>query len=269
MMATTAPALGEIEELQRGFGALANQISSHVAAREGAESARRERMGNISHDLRTPLAALQGYLETLQMKDATLSPAQRQQYLGTAMRRAARLNTLISSLFELAKLDSIEAKPRIEPFSLAELVQDETQQFAQAAQNKGVHLRMQLSEDLPMVVGDIGLIERVLENLLSNALRHTPQGGEVSVALSPFHENGWRYVQVEVSDNGEGIAAADLPRVFDRSFRAGTDSEGAGLGLTITKRILELHDETIEVRSELGKGATFRFRLWVPESKEK
>ncbi len=262
--AATPPAQGEIEELQRGFGALANCISAHVAARERAEVSRRERMGNISHDLRTPLAALQGYLETLQMKDATLSPAQRQQYLATAMRRAARLNTLISSLFELAKLDSSEAKAQLEPFSLAELVQDEMQEFARAAQAKGVRLHTRLPKDLPMVNGDIALIERALENLLSNALRHTPQGGEVSVTLSPCHENERRCVQVEVRDSGEGIAAADLPRIFDRSFRAGTEGEGAGLGLAITKRILELHGETIEVRSEPNQGATFWFRLWAP-----
>ena len=263
--ATPPPARDEIEELQRGFAALANCVSQHVAARERAETSRRERLGNISHDLRTPLAALQGYLETLQMKDATLSPAERQQYLGTAMRRAARLNTLIAALFELAKLDSIEAKPQLEPFSLAELVQDEVQQFAITAQSKGVLLQTQLPEDLPMVSGDIGLIERALENLLSNALRHTPQGGEVAVALSPCQQNGRRCVQVEVRDNGEGIAASDLPHIFDRSFRADNNSEGAGLGLAITKRILELHGETIEVRSQPNQGATFSFRLWTIE----
>ena len=235
--AATAPARGEIAELQRGFVALAQCVSSHVSARERAETARRERMGNISHDLRTPLAALQGYLETLQMKDATLSPAQRQQYLGIAMRRAARMNTLIAALFELAKLDSSEAKAQLEPFSLAELVQDELQEFALAAHNKGVRLQTQLPQNLPMVNGDIALIERVLENLLSNALRHTPSGGEVLVALSPCQQNGRRCVQVEVRDSGEGIAQADLARIFDRSFRADNNSEGAGLGLAITKRI--------------------------------
>lgn len=223
--AATPPARDEIEELQRGFAVLAGCISSNVAARERAETARRERMGNISHDLRTPLAALQGYLETLQMKDATPSPAERQKYLGIAMRRAARLNTLIASFFELAKLDAREAAAHIEPFSLAELVQDEVQQFALAAQRKGVHLRTQLPENLPMVIGDIGLIERALENLLSNALRHTPQGGEVSVSLESCRENGWRYVQVEVRDNGEGIAPAHLSRIFDRNFRADDNSE--------------------------------------------
>ncbi len=262
----TRPAHNEIEELQIGFAALADCISSHVAARERAESARRELMGNISHDLRTPLAALQGYLETLQMKDATLSDEERQRYLGIAMRRTARLNTLIGSLFELAKLDAGEAQPNMEAFSLAELVQDEVQQFALAAQAKNVELQTRLPPNLPLVMGDIRLIERALENLLDNALRHTPAGGHVCVALSPCREGGRRCARVEVRDSGAGIAPADLPHIFERSFRAvstsKTHSEGAGLGLAITKRILELHGSAIEVSSAPGEGASFAFRLW-------
>ena len=263
-LAAPHPARDEIEKLEQNFAALADCVSAHVAARARTEAARRELMGNISHDLRTPLAALQGYLETLHMKDASLAPDERQLYLATAMRRTARLNTLIGALFELAKLDAGEAAPNMETFSLAELVQDEVQQFALAAQNKGVQLRMQLPENLPLVVGDIGLIERALENLLSNALRHTPAGGEVRVALQPCQENGRRCARVEVRDNGEGIAASDLPHIFERRFRADNASEGAGFGLAITKRILELHDSTVEVCSQPDEGASFAFRLWAP-----
>ena len=264
--AATSSATGdEIARLQRNFAALAGCVSDHVAARERAENSRRELMGNISHDLRTPLAALQGYLETLQMKDTALSSQERQLYLGTAMRRAARLNTLIGSLFELAKLDAGEAKPRIEPFSLAELVQDELQQFTLAAEQKSVRLQAHFTDGLPMVNGDIALIERVLENLLSNALRHTPTGGLVSVRLTPCQQNGRSCVQVEVRDSGEGIAPADLPHIFERSFRANPGGEGAGLGLAITKRILELHGSAVEVQSAPGEGASFSFRLWARE----
>ena len=258
------PARDEIEKLEQGFAALANCVSAHVAARERAETSRRELMGNISHDLRTPLAALQGYLETLQMKDAALSPAQRERYLEVAMRRAARLNTLIGSLFELAKLDAGEAKPQLEAFSLAELVQDEVQQFALAAQTKGVQLQTQLPDDLPMVWGDIGLIERALENLLDNALRHTEAGGAVCVALAPCQENGRRCARVQVRDSGAGIAPEILPHIFERSFRANSTDQGAGLGLAITKRILELHGSSVEVSSAPGQGAAFSFRLWTP-----
>ena len=261
------PARDEIENLGQNFAALAGVVSAHVAARERAEAMRRELMSNISHDLRTPLAALQGYLETLQMKDATLSTEERQIYIGTAMRRAARLNALIGSLFELAKLDAGEAKPQLEPFSLAELVQDEIQQFALAAERKGIKLQTQLPEDLPMVLGDIGLIERALENLLDNALRHTSAGGTVCVSLAPCEEEGRRCVRVEVRDSGEGIAPEHLPHIFERSFRVVQGGEGAGLGLAITKRILELHGGQVQVQSAPGKGAAFWFRLWEPPAK--
>ena len=267
--AATSPATGakgdEIARLQRDFGLLSQCVSQHVAARERAETTRRELMSNISHDLRTPLAALQGYLETLHMKDELLSAPERQSYLATALRRVARLNALIGSLFELAKLDAGEARPQFESFSLAELVQDETQQFALAAQHKGVQLQALQSENLPMVVGDIGLIERALENLIDNALRHTPAGGEVYVSLWPCQHNGRAGVRVEVSDSGEGIAASDLPHIFERNFRVAQSNEGAGLGLAITKRILELHGGTVEVESELGRGTRFSFQLWAPQ----
>lgn len=267
MTATAGAGMGagdEIARLHRNFAALSRCVSGHVAARERAETTRRQLMSNISHDLRTPLAALQGYLETLHMKDESLSAQERQLYLHTAMKRVARLNSLIGSLFELAKLDAVEARPQLEPFSLAELVQDETQQFALAAQHKGVQLQALQPEDLPMVLGDIGLIERALENLLDNALRHTPQGGSVCISLRRCEEKGRQCVQVQVRDNGEGIAPADLPHIFERNFRVSDGNAGAGLGLAITKRILELHDETVEVQSELGKGTTFSFRLWAP-----
>ena len=259
------PAKGdEIARLQWNFMGLAQCVSQHVAARERAETTRRHLMSNISHDLRTPLAALQDYLETLHMKDALLSAPERKNYLTTAMRRVARLNALIGSLFDLAKLDAGEAQPQLEPFSLAELVQDETQQFALAAQRKGVQLQALQSEDLPMVTGDIGLIERALENLIDNALRHTASGGKIIVSLSRCQEKGRQCVRVQVSDTGEGIAPTDLPHIFERNFRAAQSEEGAGLGLAITKRILELHDGTVEVESELGKGTSFSFRLWAP-----
>ena len=251
------PARDEIEKLGQNFAVLMGVVSAHVAARERSDATRRELMSNISHDLRTPLAALQGYLETLQMKDATLSPAERQQYLGTAMRRVARLNALIGSLFELAKLDAGEAEPQLEPFSLAELVQDEIQQFALAAQRKGVNLQTQLPPNLPLVLGDIGLIERALENLLDNALRHTPAGGTACVFADACQEAKRQCVRVEVRDSGEGIAPEDLPHIFERNFRVVKGGEGAGLGLAITKRILELHGGQVEVQSAPGAGAAF------------
>lgn len=255
----------EIAHLETAFSQMAAQIGAQVKSLEVADTNRREAVSNVSHDLRTPLAALQGYLETLSMKAGALSPEQEREYLAIAIKHAERLGKLISALFELVKLDSLEMEPNWEPFSLPELVQDVAQQFQLAAEKKGVQLQTELPQ-LPMAVADIGLVERALENLLENALRHTPEGGIVTVAL---HRKGGR-VQIVVADNGEGIAPDDLPRIFQRSFRAARhkgefaqtqNDEGAGLGLAITKRIAELHESEIDVQSTLGQGATFSFSL--------
>jgi signal transduction histidine kinase len=166
----------EIGQLQEAFARLSNRVGGQVQTLQQADIHRREAVSNVSHDLRTPLAALQGYLETLLMKEGQLSPEQQHQYLQTAMQHAQRLDKLITALFELAKLDSPEMRPNWEDFSLAELAQDVVQQFALAAEKKEVQMHLDFAEDLPFVRADIGLVERALENLLENALRHTPHG---------------------------------------------------------------------------------------------
>lgn len=265
----------EISHLESAFSQMAARIRAHVASRALAEQERREAISNVSHDLRTPLAALQGYLETLLMKENQLSADEQRAYLQTAIRHSERLGKLVASLFELAQLDSRDMEPNLEEFSLAELMQDAVQQRQLVAQEKGVRLETRFSTGTPSFVrADIGLIERALENLIENALRHTPRGGLVTVGLEVQGE----CVAVKVADNGTGIAAEDLPHVFDRSYRAAptiaeesaveespaetTSIEThAGLGLAITKRIVELHGGEIEAQSAPGEGATFTFTL--------
>lgn len=251
----------EVGRLESGFVSMAARIRAQVEHLEQADVYRREAVSNVSHDLRTPLAALQGYLETLQMKEGTLSEQERRDYIATATRHAQRLGKLVSELFDLARLESGAAQMHLEAFSLAELVQDVTQQFELRAQQGGVQLDFELGETRPFVRGDIALLERAMENLIDNALRHTPPGGRVWVALMP----GEARAQVRVSDTGEGIAPDELPRIFDRYYRAPREasqsSSGAGLGLAITRRIVELHGGTIEAQSAPGQGATFTFSL--------
>jgi two-component system OmpR family sensor kinase len=254
----------EISRLETAFGRMSERILMQIKQREEADAMRREAVTNVSHDLRTPLAALQGYLETLLMKEGTLTPQEQREYLLTAAKHSERLSKLIAALFELAKLDSREMQPALEDFSLAELAQDVAQQHALSAQSKGVRLEAELPEDLPPVRADIGLIERVLQNLLENALRHTPSGGLITVSLRRESTREGSHIIVQVADNGEGIAPEDLPRIFDRSFRASStrgDDGGAGLGLAITRRIAQLHGSDIEVQSTRGEGTTFSFTL--------
>ena len=249
----------EIDELQNLFLEVADHISGQYHELRRADQNRRELVGNISHDLRTPLAALRGYLETLNLRGERLSREEREAFLNAAQAHGERLSNLIEQLFELSTLESSDGRAKPEAFPLQELVQDVVRKFAFQAEEAGIMLEAQADCDLPFVEGDIGLIERVLSNLLDNALRHTPAGGRVTIVLEP-HDDG---VRAKITDTGEGIAAGDLPRVFERFFQASTArvGEGTGLGLAIVRRILELHGRQIEVTSSEGAGAEFSFDL--------
>lgn len=257
----------EIDRLGRTFGAMGQRIIDQIQALTDKDTLRREMVAQVSHDLRTPLASLHGYLETLRMKEGRLQAAERAEFLDIALRHSERLRRLVEDLFELAKLEAMDTRPSIEAVSLAELAQDVVQKFHLAARAKGVRLELDGTGDLPFVKADVGLIERVLENLIDNAIRHTPEAGGISVST---RVQG-RTVTVRVSDTGRGIPPEDLPLVFDRFFQgsAGGRGEGhAGLGLAIAKRIIELHDSSIRVFSKLGAGTTFSFSLpiWRPGS---
>ncbi len=148
----------------------------------------------------------------------------------------------------------------VETLALADLAQDAVQQFRLQADERGVELELQVPSGPAMVEGDMGLLARVLDNLLDNGLRHTSDGGHVTLGLRETPQ----WVNVEVSDTGSGIAPEDLPRVFDRFFatkQPDLESDHAGLGLAITKRIVELHGGTIDVASQPGEGTTFSVSL--------
>ncbi len=251
----------EIDQLGSAFNEMAGRLVQQMKELQKIDAVRRELVANVSHDLRTPLASLQGYLETLRMREGRLTPEELRSHLQIAEKHSHRLGKLISELFELTKLDSPEAQPRYESFSLAELLQDVVLEFQTEGDQKRVSIRTDSGEGLPFVRADIALIERVLENLLDNALRHTPEGGMITVSLSSDDMK----MTIRVTDSGRGISQEDLPYIFDRFYRGEETrseiSEGAGLGLAIAKRILEIHESRIDVVSALGDGATFTFHL--------
>jgi signal transduction histidine kinase len=228
-----------------------------------ADRMRRELVANVSHDLRSPIASIQGYLETVSMKDGELASEERERYVKTALKNTKRLNTLVSELFELSKLETKQIEPTIEAFPIAELVQDVVMQYEPRAEEQAVDLQAELPDRHARVEADIGLVERALSNLIDNAIHYTPDGGEVRVRL----DNERDEVCVEVSDTGPGIPEDDLPHIFERFYRVDKsrdrDKGGAGLGLAIAKTILELHGRTLEVESTVGEGTSFRFRLPV------
>ncbi len=253
----------EIDRLTRTFAQMARRLEEQMKELKKSDALRRELIANVSHDLRTPLANLQGYIETLLMKDENLEPGERHDYLEIAIKHCERLSALVADLFELARLDSRETKAHCEPFSLGELVQDVAQKFQLTAKEKKISLNTNFDQGLPFVYADIGLIERVLENLIENALRHTPEGGSTCIALIPESDS----VSVEVRDTGAGIPPEVLPHIFERFYQfddhANSEIGFSGLGLAIAKSILKLHNSTITVESVVHSGTSFSFKLPV------
>ena len=205
----------EIDRLAESFVRMSRVIDEQLEKLERTDALRRELVANVSHDLRTLLASLHGYLETVTLKDRELSDEERQKYLAVALRNSERMRKLAAELFELAKLDAHEILPELESFSLPELVQDVVQDFQLSAEEKGVQLHASVSERVPFVRADIRLIERVLQNLIENALRYTPDGGVVDISVRP--EEG--RVRVAIHDSGCGIPAEELPHIFERFHR--------------------------------------------------
>ncbi|WP_150791636.1 sensor histidine kinase [Pandoraea iniqua] len=256
----------EIVVLERAFRQMVDRLGEQWRTLTRQDQERRELIANISHDLRTPLSSLHGYLETLSLKDATLAPADRRRYLGIALDQSRKVGALAQSLFELARLEHGFVQPEAEPFSVTDLIQDVFQKFELSAESRGVALRAQLAPQVPAARADLGLIERVFTNLLENALRYTPSGGEIVVAVAPAGAD----IEVRVSDTGPGIPESAREGLFERPFTVGGARREGGLGLRIVHRILQLHGRRITLvetsaqtgqAGHAGQGATFRFTL--------
>lgn len=256
----------EIGQLAASFNQMADTIEANVEELRRTDRLRRELIANVSHDLRSPLAVMQGYLETIMMKTETLDTEERQRYMDIVYKNTRSLNTLVGELFELSKLDAHQVEPACEAFSLAELVQDLVMQYEAKADEYDVRLEADLPDRLSLVYADIGLVERAISNLIDNAIRYTPPGG--SVRVIPTNEGD--AVSVRVVDTGYGIPAEDLPHIFERFYRVeksrSRDKGGTGLGLAIARKIMELHGTTLDVKSALNQGTTFSFSLpaWTP-----
>lgn len=252
----------EIDRLGIAFQELAAHIVKQVSELKETDQLRRELVANVSHDLKTPLATLQGYVDTLLLKDDILLPHERRSYLGVASRSCDRLAKLVGDLIDLAKLDANETRLHLEPFSPAELLQDVAQKFQLRASTRNRRVELALpAAPVPFVNADIALVERVLENLIGNALAYTEPGGVIRLGI----EAGQDSVVLRVSDTGPGIAEEHIPRIFERFYRGAAsdfDQSGhAGLGLAITKSILDLHGSSMTVQSRLGVGTSFAFPL--------
>ena len=251
----------ELAEVAAAFNTMAGELQRSFARQKQLEQSRRDLVAAVSHDLRTPLTSIRAMLEAL--ADGVVSePATVERYYVTMRAQIQNLSGLINDLFELSQLETEQVKLRLELVNLNDLLSDVLETMQAQARAKQVTLEGAFSTDLPLVQVEPAKIQRVLYNLTQNAIQHTPAGGSIALAtqLTPGG------VQIDVTDTGEGIAAEDLPRVFDQFFRGEKSRSratgGAGLGLAIAKRIVEAHHGRIWVESQLGQGA--RFSLLLP-----
>ncbi len=241
---------------------MADTIERNIQELKGVDNLRRELISNVSHDLRTPVASIQGYAETLMLKKDTVTQNEQQKYLEIIFKSCGRLKKLVEELFELSKLQANQIEPHPEPFSISELVYDIANKYRILSQKKGISINTVIDKNVPLVKADISMINRVLQNLIDNAMKFCNEGDTINIEIDPKKQD---WVEVKVADSGQGIKQEDLPNVFQRYYkgRQEDNSSSTGLGLAIVKKIIDLHNSQIKVFSQYGKGTTFVFDLPV------
>jgi signal transduction histidine kinase len=253
----------ELASLAVTFNTMAARLQESAEQRDRLEKARRDLIAWASHDLRTPLASLRLVVDAM-VDGVADDESTRQRYLKTAQLEIANLNGLINDLFELSQLDTGHIDLKIERTSLSDLLSDTLSAMRTLAEQRGVRLEGHVDGSIDPVEIDPEKIQRILYNLLTNAIRHTPAGGEIRVSAVRKVD----CVSVAIRDTGEGIPAADLPYIFDRFYRGEQartrdldGQRGAGLGLAIARGLIEAHRGTINVESAPGKGTKFTIML--------
>jgi signal transduction histidine kinase len=250
----------EIAALGRAFNQMANRLESAQEKQKELEVLRRDLIAWAGHDLRTPLTSIQVLVEAL-VDGVVEDPESTRKYLLQAKKQVDSLSLLVNDLFQVSQLDAGGLPLKFERASLSDLISDTLESFSGLAKQHQVLLSGSAAPDIDPLNFDVQYMGRVLNNLVSNALRHTPAGGSVSIQA----ERAPGMVSVTIRDSGEGITAEDLPHVFERFYRGEKSrsraSGGAGLGLAIVKGILEAHGGTISVKSRPEGGTDFTFTL--------
>lgn len=255
----TPPTGDDIDYLAVRFDQMSRRIIAQLELLKDKDHQRRQLVAQVSHDLRTPLASVQGYLEALKLKQESLNTKDRERFLEVALSETHRLSRLVDELFELAALEAREKQPSLEPFMIAELAHDVVQKHQHEAERAGISLEV-AGVDAVMVQADIAMVERILDNLISNAIGHSPVSSRVT--LQVITTDGG--VSIIVTDSGSGIDQADLEHLFE-PFYQGTDAARtghAGLGLAIAQRMVELQNGRLSAQNNTLEGA--EFRVWLP-----
>lgn len=253
----------EVTALSRSFNEMAARLEQRTAALEAADRTRRQLLADVSHELMTPLAAILGYVETLQMADVPLDAATRGRYLRIINDEADRLQQIIGDLLDLARLEGGGGSLRVEAVSIDQLLERVRHRHAPAVAEKAIVLTTQQDDGIGALRGDQNRLEQALQNLVANAVRHTPKGGTVSVQVS----GGPDRVTFRVDDTGPGVPPDQIGRVFDRFYkvdesRTGTAiPSGSGLGLSIVQAIVTRHGGTVSATNREDGGARFEIVL--------
>ncbi|MDD4074969.1 MAG: HAMP domain-containing sensor histidine kinase, partial [Eubacteriales bacterium] len=243
----------EIGQLGRSFNDMADEINS-------LEQSRRSFVANVSHELRSPLTSMRGFLEA--MEDGTIPPEEQPHYLNIVIGENKRMSSMVNDLLDLSRIESGQTVFKPERFDVHDLIVRTLLTFEARITTKQLDISVDFPEDRMFVWADQNQIAQVVRNLVDNAIKYTPDGGQLAVSTSANK----RMVVVRVQDSGQGIAAEDVPHVFDRFFKGDkahtpTGTASTGLGLSIVKRIIEQHGQNIYVESAVGRGSAFIFTL--------
>ena len=242
----------EIARVAAAFNQMAAELQTRDAALRTSDTLRRQMMADVSHELKTPLTAMRGFIETLRMPEVSLDADRRNRYFETIDRETRRLERIVKDLLDLARYEAGGVVLQRRVFDIERLFGNVAGRHERDAHAKGVAIRIHVDAQADQIVADPDRIEQAIENLVGNALRHTPAGGTITLSATQARGDA----TLSVSDTGAGIPPAHLPHVFERFYKADTaraaESTGSGLGLSITKAIIERHGGTIRVASQPG-----------------
>jgi signal transduction histidine kinase len=264
-LSARAPETGgdEVTALARAFNQMAGDLEARTRAMELSDRTRRQLLADVSHELKTPLSAIRGYVETLAMPEVRLDEDTRRRYLDIVGDETIKLERIVGDLLELARLESGGLTLTFGAVPVGQLFRRVADRHEREMLEKQVTLETSAAAGLEEIWGDAARLEQALQNLVANALRHTPEGGQITLVAGPAGEG----VRLVVRDTGSGVPDEHLPRIFDRFYKADasrTDpysKAGSGLGLSIVKAIVELHGGSVSAANIPGGGAEFAMNL--------
>lgn len=248
-------------EGRQGGGVLA--VIHDITEQRRSDEQRREFVANVSHELRTPITSIRSYAETIEQSLEDMPKETVLSFLGVIINETDRIGMIVKDLLQLSQFDSGRSDMRFEPFNLTDSLRRIHQALILEAAKHKMEMTLDTSEDLPMIEGDKSRIEQVILNIVSNAVRYTPEGGRIVISAKKAEDK----VDIKVEDNGIGVPEEDLPHIFERFYRVdkarSRSMGGTGLGLAISREIVVRHGGTITIQSQLGRGTAVTVTLPV------